>query len=172
MKTNTILYFKKSIFISSHNGAAPWHDNSKSKQNVSNILENRWVKCNCNSINKGINKGEKYNQSFIMQYVCAKPFCSQLRVPLPNTHTHTHTRQQLLADGMEGFYRHMLTVQKPVGSRTASEQTQRGVWALFHQSDLLCLSFIYQQPPHFYYEDFCLFIENLNTNRSSSKTAQ
>lgn len=42
----------------------------------------------------------------------------------PSRHTHTHTRQQLLADGMEGFYRHMLTVQKPVGSRTVSERSQ------------------------------------------------
>ncbi|TNN64148.1 hypothetical protein EYF80_025646 [Liparis tanakae] len=35
-------------------------------------------------------------------------------------------------------------------------------------TDLLCFGFIYQQPPHFYYEDFCFFVKNLNTKRVKS----
>lgn len=44
------------------------------------------------------------------------------------------------------------------------DEDVRGAVSLFRQSDLLGLRFVNQQPPHFHYEDFCFFIQDLNTN--------
>lgn len=149
----------------------PRHDDSKSKQNVSNLLENRWVKCSC-LLPQQHQQREKKQPKFYHACVCANPFCSQLGLSLPNAHT--HTRQQLLAEGMEGCMGTCLQSAGPENCRQQNCKLRKSVREtcvlLFHQSDLLGFCFIYQQPPHFYYEYFCFFIENLNRNRLVRQT--
>ena len=96
-----------------------------------------------------------------MQRVCANPSCSQLGHPLPDTDV----------EGSSSFSwngrvsRHMFTActTRKLCLAKLWTKTSQSLF-LFRQSDLFCLCFIDQQPPHFHYEDFSLFIENLNTD--------
>lgn len=47
----------------------------------------------------------------------------------------------------------------------SSESVCQKTQSSLHQSDLLRFCFVNQQPPHFHYEDFCFFIQNLKPNR-------
>lgn len=107
-----------------------------------------------------------------MQYVCANPLCSQLRLFPPNTHTHARTNKAAAPcwwnGGMNG---HMITVciSRKLKAAEVWAKEVRDMRSLLCQSDLLCLCFIYQQPPHFYYEHLCFFIQNLSQTDKYNK---
>lgn len=137
----------------------PQHDNSKSKPNASNILENRWVKCNC-LLPQQLQQRKKYNQSFIMQYVCANPFCFS-DFPFQ---THTHTRQQLLADGMEGCIDTCLQSAGPENCRQQNcelRKSDRETCGLYFTSPIFFASVSYINSLHIF---------TMKTSASSSRT--
>lgn len=55
----------------------------------------------------------------------------------------------------------VLYTMKVKEKRNSSSVSQR----LFYQPNLLCFSFINEQPPHLHYEDLSFFIKNLTRNK-------
>lgn len=124
MKTNTILYFKKKAYLLVHTMEQRL---DMITVNQSRMCPTYWRTDGWNATATVSTKASTKEKNTTKVLSCSM-FVQNLSVHSSEfpfqTHTHTHTRQQLLADGMEGFYRHMLTVQKPVGSRTVSERSQ------------------------------------------------
>lgn len=121
-----------------------------------------------------LNKRKKIQLNFYHAVCLCKPSLFTAE-SFPSNHTYTHIQgsSSLLKEWR--VYGHKFTAcwgRRLQAELWAKEVSQRDTWSLFHQSDLLGFCFIYQQPPHLYYEYFCLFIENLDTNRPVRQTAQ
>lgn len=138
----------------------PQHDNSKSKQNVSNVLENRWLKCKSVFCLNRSNK-RKRNTTKVLSCI-TYPFRSQI---FPSKHTHTYkAAAPCWRNGGVHGHIYSLLDHKTASSRTVSKGSQsetrvdfispvQSSWLLFHISTastflLWRLLLLHQEPKH------------------------